>query len=158
MRTDDDKGDVLPSLQPSTPLEARGWPLLNKDNLWNSCGISRDESNDVFDWLGNGYCSITVDNYRLVRLIRFVTKNYTDLWKKIANIFHLVLHACKILLPWVVLAVSKQSPGPHQLMYRRPRNSYLLSIPMHFLFGSLKICGTCLVVGWKFFHSTLTTN
>ena len=40
-----------------------------------------------------GYCSITVANQDGTWVIRFVSKNYTHLWKSFANRFHLILHA-----------------------------------------------------------------
>ena len=40
-----------------------------------------------------GYCSITVANYRLITVIRFVSKSYTHPWKGFANKLSLVLHA-----------------------------------------------------------------
>ena len=47
--------------------------------------------------LENDYCNITVAN-QLITVIRFVAKNYTDLWKKFTNRLHLIHHACEILL------------------------------------------------------------
>ena len=44
-------------------------------------------------WLEDGYYSITVANYKLITIIRFVSKNCTHLWKSFANKLHLVLHA-----------------------------------------------------------------
>ena len=40
------------------------------------------------------YCSITVANHDGTWLIRFVSKNYTHLWKDFANKLCLVLYAC----------------------------------------------------------------
>ena len=42
------------------------------------------------------YCSITIANYELIRLIRFVSQISTHLSKKIINIFYLILLNGKI--------------------------------------------------------------
>jgi len=46
--------------------------------------------------LEDGYCSITVVNYGLITVIRFVAQSCTHMWKGFANKFRLVLHVCKI--------------------------------------------------------------
>ena len=52
-------------------------------------------------WLEYSYCSITVFNYRLIRLIRFGSQSCTYLQIFFINrlhlILHLILHSCKIL-------------------------------------------------------------
>jgi len=58
-------------------------------------------------WLEHGYCSITVANYGLLKLIRFVTQSCTRMWKKFANRLHLVLHASKIIFCEFFLGVTK---------------------------------------------------
>ena len=51
------------------------------------------------DWTNNNkmYCSITVANYQLITVIRFISKSYTHPYKNFANKLHLVLHAYEIL-------------------------------------------------------------
>jgi 23S rRNA C2498 (ribose-2'-O)-methylase RlmM len=39
----------------------------------------------INSWLADGYCSITVVNYRLIRFIKFVSQISTYLWKKICK-------------------------------------------------------------------------
>ena len=48
--------------------------------------------------LEDGHCSITVVNHQLITIIRFISKSYIRLRKSFANRFHLVLHACEILV------------------------------------------------------------
>ena len=48
-------------------------------------------------WLEHGYCSITVSNHGLIRLIRFGSQICTYLWNFFANRLHLILYTCKIL-------------------------------------------------------------
>ena len=48
-------------------------------------------------WLVDGYCSITVANYELIRLIRFVSRISTQLSKNFINKFYLILQNSKIL-------------------------------------------------------------
>ena len=43
--------------------------------------------------LEDACCSITAANYRLITVIRFVTKSYTHLKKKFTNKLRLVLYA-----------------------------------------------------------------
>ena len=45
----------------------------------------------------DGYCSITVANYELIRLIRFVSQISTQLSKNFINKFYLILQNSKIL-------------------------------------------------------------
>jgi len=59
-------------------------------------------ANESFDrmtggWLEYGYCSTTVFNHRLIRLIRFGSQSCTYLQIFFANRLHLILHSCKIL-------------------------------------------------------------
>ena len=46
--------------------------------------------------LEDGYCSITVVNHELIRLIRFVAQSCTHLWKDFTNKLRLALHAYNI--------------------------------------------------------------
>ena len=48
-------------------------------------------------YLMDSYCGITVVNYGLIRLIRFVSRISTQLSKKIINRFYLILQNTKIL-------------------------------------------------------------
>ena len=82
----------------------RPWPyavLVNSDILTANYSIKQsqltkltseprarnsEESNEVFDArLENSYCSITVANYLLIIVIKFVAKNHTYLWKDFVN-------------------------------------------------------------------------
>ena len=81
--------------------------MSNKASLQNQLQNIRasdpKESNEVLNArLEDVYCSITVDNHRLITVIRFVAKNYTHPWKSFANKLRLVVHARKILfVAWV---------------------------------------------------------
>ena len=49
-----------------------------QNQLQNPRASDPEESNEAFDRTIRGlYCSITVANYRLITIIRFVVKNYT---------------------------------------------------------------------------------
>ena len=61
--------------------------------------------------LVNGYCSITIANYGLIRLIRFIVSNYTHLWKCFANRLYLIYHACKIPLAKILDLVIQTGPS-----------------------------------------------
>ena len=61
--------------------------------------------------LEDGYYSITVANHKLIIVIKFIAQSCTHLWKKFANKFHLVQHACKILFLARVANKNKQGLG-----------------------------------------------
>ena len=57
-----------------------------------------------------GYCSVNVANNVLIRVIKFVSKSYTHLWRDFTNIFYLILNTCKILFSPTCTAANQTRP------------------------------------------------
>ena len=79
-------------------------------------------------WLDDVYYSSTVANRELIRIIRFITKNYVHLWKKFINKLYLIFYTYKISFPTSITTPKRSgkrsAPRPAlnaKLRFTRPQ-------------------------------------
>jgi hypothetical protein len=62
-------------------------------------------------WLANGYCSNTIANHGLIRLINFISWISTHVWKNFVNKFYLIILNYKIIVWQGGLKFSPPKPA-----------------------------------------------